>query len=62
MFSPFSLLKLVEWAREPHIVTVNRATPLDDWYHMDGPLVLAGHAAQPLAVSPDLLTFHKKLN
>lgn len=47
----FRLRKLVEWAREPHIVTVNKATPLEDWYHVDGPLALVGHAAQPLAVS-----------
>ncbi|KAF9450469.1 FAD/NAD(P)-binding domain-containing protein [Macrolepiota fuliginosa MF-IS2] len=43
------LRKLGEWARDPHIVTVNRCTPLDDWYHVDGPLALVGHAAQPIA-------------
>lgn len=43
------LRKLAEWARDPHIVTVNKVKPLPDWYHVDGPLALVGHAAQPLA-------------
>jgi salicylate hydroxylase len=45
------LRKLAEWAREPHIVTVNKATPLTDWYHDNGPLALVGNAAQPQTVS-----------
>lgn len=47
------LRKLAEWARDPHVVTVNREDPLQEWYHADGPLVLVGQAAQPIAVSHD---------
>lgn len=45
------LRKLGEWAREPHVVTVNKTIPLEEWFHDDGPYALVGHAAQPLAVS-----------
>ena len=44
------LRKLAEWARDPHIITVNRENLLQEWYHADGPLVLVGQAAQPIAV------------
>ena len=47
------LRKLAQWARDPHVVTVNREYPLQEWYHADGPLVLVGQAAQPIAVSHD---------
>ncbi|XP_006458940.1 hypothetical protein AGABI2DRAFT_191047 [Agaricus bisporus var. bisporus H97] len=43
------LRKLGEWAREPHVVTVNKTIPLEEWFHDDGPYALVGHAAQPLA-------------
>jgi len=47
------LRKLAGWARDPHVVTVNREDPLQEWYHANGPLVLVGQAAQPIAVSHD---------
>jgi len=52
------LRKLAECARDPHVVTVNREDPLQEWYHADGPLVLVGQAAQPIAVSHVVFLLH----